>query len=188
MSRLKAIVLSSGGLDSTTLIVLAQDQGYDVYSLSFNYGQRHIYELKAAEVIAQKFQTVAHKVIDINLRNIGGSALTDDIQVPKRADEHVPTEDIPITYVPARNTIFLSYALAWAEVLLCDHIFIGVNQIDYSGYPDCRPEFIDSFQTMANLATKRAINGQTMTIHTPLLHLNKAEIIRKGHDLGLTTA
>ena len=178
-----AIVLSSGGLDSTTVIAIAMDLGYTIYSLSFDYGQRHKYELNAAREIAEFFNVEKHLVIDINMRKIGGSALTDDIDVP---DATKDTNEIPITYVPARNTIFLSYAMAWAEVLEASDIFIGVNAVDYSGYPDCRPEFIKSFEHMANLATKTGVEGTAnLKIQTPLMNLTKADIIKKGIELGV---
>ena len=185
----KAVILSSGGLDSTTVIAIAQSEGFEIYSLSFDYGQRHVYELKAAKKIAERFQVAKHLVISIDLHAIGGSALTDDLDVPKSRNMKTMTSEIPITYVPARNTIFLSYALAWAEVLQSSHIFIGVNAIDFSGYPDCRPEFIASFEHMANLATKIGVEGKTrVRIRTPLLHLNKAQIITKGIELGVDYA
>jgi 7-cyano-7-deazaguanine synthase len=177
----KAVVLVSGGLDSATVLAMAKSQGYDCYALSFDYGQRHSTELTAAKRVAQELGAVEHKVILLDMRAIGGSALTDDaIHVPT-----TPTEGIPATYVPARNTVFLAYALGWAEVLQAQHIFIGVNAVDYSGYPDCRPEYIAAFQAMANLATKAGVEGQTITIHTPLIHLSKAEIIRAGVELGV---
>ena len=182
----KAVVLSSGGLDSTTVIAIAQSEGFDIYSLSFDYGQRHVYELKAAERIAERFQVAKHLVISIDLHAIGGSALTDNLDVPKSRNLKTMSSEIPITYVPARNTIFLSYALAWAEVLQSSNIFIGVNAVDFSGYPDCRPEFIAAFEHMANLATKIGVEGKTrVRIRTPLLHLNKAQIIAKGIALGV---
>ena len=185
----KAVILSSGGLDSTTVIAIAQSEGFEIYSLSFDYGQRHVYELKAAKKIAERFQVAKHLVISIDLHAIGGSALTDDLDVPKSRNMKTMTSEIPITYVPARNTIFLSYALAWAEVLQSSHIFIGVNAVDFSGYPDCRPEFIASFEHMANLATKIGVEGKTrVRIRTPLLHLNKAQIITKGIELGVDYA
>jgi 7-cyano-7-deazaguanine synthase len=185
----KAVVLSSGGLDSTTVIAIAQSQGFEVYSLSFDYGQRHVYELKAAQKIAERFQVAKHLVIGIDLHAIGGSALTDDLDVPKSRNLKTMSSEIPITYVPARNTIFLSYALAWAEVLKSANIFIGVNAVDFSGYPDCRPEFIAAFEHMANLATKIGVEGTTrIRIRTPLLHLNKAQIIAKGAALGVDYA
>jgi len=185
----KAVVLSSGGLDSTTVIAIAQSEGFEIYSLSFDYGQRHVYELKAAEKIAERFQVAKHLVISIDLHAIGGSALTDNLDVPKSRNLKTMSSEIPITYVPARNTIFLSYALAWAEVLQSSNIFIGVNAVDFSGYPDCRPEFIASFEHMANLATKIGVEGKTrVRIRTPLLLLNKAQIIVKGTELGVDYA
>jgi len=185
----KAVVLSSGGLDSTTVIAIAQSEGFEIYSLSFDYGQRHVYELKAAQKIAERFQVAKHLVISIDLHAIGGSALTDDLDVPKSRNLKTMSSEIPITYVPARNTIFLSYALAWAEVLKSANIFIGVNAVDFSGYPDCRPEFIAAFEHMANLATKIGVEGTTrVRIRTPLLHLNKARIIAKGAELGVDYA
>jgi len=171
------------------VIAIAQSEGFEIYSLSFDYGQRHVYELKAAKKIAERFQVAKHLVISIDLHAIGGSALTDDLDVPKSRNMKTMTSEIPITYVPARNTIFLSYALAWAEVLQSSHIFIGVNAVDFSGYPDCRPEFIASFEHMANLATKIGVEGKTrVRIRTPLLHLNKAQIITKGIELGVDYA
>jgi 7-cyano-7-deazaguanine synthase len=186
-NRQPAIVLVSGGLDSTTCLAIARHTNFrPLYSLSFDYGQRHRHELAAAEKIAQHFGVAQHKVIRLDLRQFGKSALTDDIAVPKDRDESAMSADIPITYVPARNTIFLSYALAWAEVLGVRDVFIGVNAIDYSGYPDCRPEFIAAFEKMANLATKMIVtSGKPFTIHTPLIHLTKAQIIRRGIDLGV---
>jgi 7-cyano-7-deazaguanine synthase len=186
-NRRPAIVLTSGGLDSTTCLAIAKHTNYlPLYSLSFDYGQRHRYELDAARRIAENFGVAEHRVIRIDLRQFGKSALTDDIAVPKDRDEKTMSGDIPITYVPARNTIFLSYALAWAEVLGVLDVFIGVNAIDYSGYPDCRPEFIAAFETMANLATKMTTaGGAPFTIHTPLIHLTKAQIIRRGIELGV---
>lgn len=185
----KAVILSSGGLDSTTVMAIARSEGFEIYSLSFDYGQRHAYELKAAEKVAERFQVARHLVIGIDLHAIGGSALTDNIDVPKSRNPKTMTSEIPITYVPARNTIFLSYALAWAEVLQSSHIFIGVNAVDFSGYPDCRPEFIAAFEHMANLATKIGVEGKTrVRIQTPLLHLNKAQIIAKGIELGVDYA
>lgn len=177
----KAIILLSGGLDSITVLADAKHKGYQCYALSFEYGQRHNAELKAAETIAKHYKVVEHKVVKIDLGAIGGSALTDrNIDVPK-----TPQEGIPVTYVPARNTIFLSFALGWAEVLNARDIFIGVNAVDYSGYPDCRPEFIDSFEKLANLATKAGVEGRKFNIHTPLIALSKAEIIRMGVKLGV---
>lgn len=177
----KAVVLLSGGLDSATALAMALDQGYDCFALSFDYGQRHEAELKSAAEIADNYKLKEHKIIQIGLNAIGGSALTDQkIAVP----DH-PEDGIPVTYVPARNTVFLAFALGYAEVLHAQNIFIGVNAVDYSGYPDCRPQFIESFQAMANLATKAAIEGQTIKIHTPLIRMSKAEIIRIGYDLGV---
>lgn len=182
----KAVVLSSGGLDSTTVIAMAQQQGYEIYSLSFDYGQRHRFELQAARTVADRFKVAEHLVIRIDLNRIGGSALTDSIEVPKNRQTSEIEAEIPVTYVPARNTIFLSYALAWAEVLEASDIFIGVNAIDYSGYPDCRPEFIEAFENMANLATKAGVEGKTrLRVRTPLLHLTKARIIQTGVSLGI---
>ena len=177
----KAIILLSGGLDSITVLALAMNHGYQCYALSFDYGQRHNAELKAAHVIAKKYQVVEHKIINLGLDTFGGSALTDDsIAVPNTVQK-----GIPITYVPARNTIFLSYSLAWAEVLNVHNIFIGVNAVDYSGYPDCRPEYIRAFQQLANVATKASVEGEGFKIHTPLINLSKAEIIRKGINLDI---
>lgn len=184
MSR-KAVVLLSGGLDSATVLALAKSQGYECHTLSFDYGQRHGAELQAAERVAEAFQILHRKQIHIGLDAIGGSALTDDaIAVPEHLQEGV----IPVTYVPARNTVFLAFALGWAEVLESSDIFIGVNAVDYSGYPDCRPEFIEAFQSLANLATKAGVEGTKVRIHTPLIHLTKAEIIRKGIELGVDYA
>ena len=177
-----AIILSSGGLDSTTCLAIARADGFaPLYSMSFDYGQRHRHELAAAERIARHFSVAEHRVIKIDLRQFGSSALTADIAVPKDRDERQMSADVPITYVPARNTIFLSYALAWAEVLDCDDVFIGVNALDYSGYPDCRPEFVESFQQTSRLGTKRA----NFTVHAPLVRLTKAQIIRRGVELGI---
>lgn len=185
----KAITLISGGLDSTTAMAMAVDQGYEVFGLSFDYGQRHRFELEAARRISEFFNIKRHLTIPIDMRAIGGSALTDDIDVPKGRSDEEMYGTIPITYVPARNTIFLSYALAWAEVIDAGHIFIGVNAVDYSGYPDCRPEFIDAFEKMAKLATKAAVEGEIqIRIHTPLIHLTKAQIINAGTDLGVDYA
>ena len=182
----KAVILLSGGMDSTTTLAIARDEGYDVYAMSFRYGQRHKIELACAENIAKAFGVKQHTVIDIDLRIFGASALTADIAVPKDRSDTEMGEGIPITYVPARNTIFLSYALAWAEVLKADTIFIGVNAIDYSGYPDCRPEYIHAYQTMANLATQAGVEGKTkLTIRTPLIDKTKAEIIQIGASLGV---
>ena len=182
----KAVVLLSGGLDSATVLAIARSQGYELYALSFSYGQRHVWELEAAARVAASIGAVEHKVAQIDLRIFGGSALTDDIAVPKGRAMEEMGHGIPITYVPARNTIFLSFALAWAEVLGSSDIFIGVNALDYSGYPDCRPEFIEAFEKMANLATKAGVEGrQTLKIHTPLIAMSKAEIIAKGIELGV---
>jgi 7-cyano-7-deazaguanine synthase len=179
----KAVILLSGGLDSTTVLAYAKSQGFECNTLSFDYGQRHQVELEVAKKIANCSQVQSHRVMEMNMNAIGGSALTDDaIQVPTSG---VDTSDIPVTYVPARNTIFLSYALALAEVIEANHIFIGVNSVDYSGYPDCRPEYISAFETMANLATKSAINGNTIHIETPLIDLTKSEIIQMGIKLGV---
>lgn len=180
----KAVVLLSGGLDSATVLAIAQSEGYECYSLSFDYEQRHRAELDAAEKISKLAGAVAHKVIHFDLRALGGSALTDEtIAVPEE-----PTQGIPITYVPARNTVFLSFALAYAEVLDADAIFVGVNAVDYSGYPDCRPEYIDAFQSMATLATKAGVEGHGPRIFAPLQHLTKAEIIGKGVALSVDYA
>jgi len=182
----KAIVLSSGGLDSTTAMAVAKQDGYDIYSLSFDYGQRHRLELKAAERIARAMGARQHLVVAVQLNKFGGSALTDAIAVPKGRDESALADEIPVTYVPARNTVFLALALAWAEVLQASDIFIGVNALDYSGYPDCRPEFIRAFEDLANLATKSGVTGTLQTrIHAPLLNMTKSEIILKGIELGV---
>lgn len=185
MSNSKAVVLLSGGLDSSTVLAIAQHAGFDTYALSFQYGQRHSIELESAQRIAQAMQVKKHVIADINLRAFGGSALTDDIDVPKGRDTAVMETEIPITYVPARNTIFLSFALGWAEILEAQHIFLGVNALDYSGYPDCRPEFIQAFENMANLATKAGVEGHKLQLHTPLMALNKADIIQQGIQLGV---
>lgn len=182
----RAVVLLSGGLDSATTLAMARDEGFECYAISFDYGQRHRFELEAAQKVGRAFEVTRHIVVPIDLRAFGGSALTSDIAVPKdRADEDMAS-GIPITYVPARNTVFLSLALGWAEVLEAFDIFVGVNAVDYSGYPDCRPEFIAAFETMANLATKAGVEGpQRFRIHAPLIHLTKAEIIRRGVSLGV---
>lgn len=181
-----AVVLLSGGLDSATTLAIARSQGYQPYAMSFRYGQRHAIELHAATKVAQHFAVAHHVTVDIDLRAFGGSALTSNLAVPKHSTAEEIGSDIPITYVPARNTIFLSFALAWAEVLGAFDIFIGVNALDYSGYPDCRPEFIAAFEQMANLATKAAAqNKGRLHIHTPLIHLSKSQIIRQGLDLGV---
>jgi len=186
MKRRRAVVLLSGGLDSTTTLAIAKEQCFLPFALSFRYGQRHEFEIQAATRIAKDAGVAQHTIIDIDLRSFGGSALTSDIDVPKGRSSEEMSDGIPITYVPARNTIFLSFALAWAEVLECSDIFIGVNALDYSGYPDCRKEFIEEFQKLANLATKAGVEGKTkVTIHAPLIHLSKAEIIRRGMELGV---
>jgi len=183
----KAVVLLSGGLDSATVAAIAQSEGFLVHALSFSYGQRHSFELEAAKRVVQRLEGVAqHRIATIDLRVFGGSALTDDIDVPKGRTGAEMEQGIPCTYVPARNTIFLSFALAWAEVLGANDVFIGVNALDYSGYPDCRPEFIHAFETMANLATKAGVEGrQKLVIHAPLMKLTKAQIIRRGMELGV---
>lgn len=189
----KAVVLLSGGIDSTTAMAIAKAERYEIYSLSFNYGQRHFFELKKASEVANFFKVKGHLIIDIDLRKIGGSALTSDIEVPKipltpplLKGDRGDSSTIPITYVPARNTIFLSFALAWAEVLEAEDIFIGANAIDYSGYPDCRPEYIKAFEKMANLATKAGVEGKShIKIYAPLINLTKGEIIKKGLELGI---
>jgi 7-cyano-7-deazaguanine synthase len=182
----KAVVLLSGGLDSTTTLAIAKSEGYEIYALTFRYGQRHEVEIEAARRIAALYDVVNHVVAQIDLRAFGGSALTDDIDVPKGRALEEMEQEIPVTYVPARNTIFLSFALAWAEVLEASDIFIGVNALDYSGYPDCRPEYIAAFQRMADLATKAGVEGkQRLKIHTPLISLTKAQIIQKGIELGV---
>ena len=186
MSAPKAVCLLSGGLDSATSLAVARSQGFACYTLAFDYGQRHRVELAAAARVAQSLGSVEHIVMPINLRQFGHSALTDDIAVPKGRDEAAMSHDIPITYVPARNTVFLSIALAWAEVLESSDIFIGVNALDYSGYPDCRPEYIEAFEKMADLATKAGVEGRTrVRIHTPLIALTKAGIIDLGRRLGV---
>ena len=185
----KAVLLLSGGLDSATTLAMAKSQGFEVYALSFRYGQRHAVELEAAARIASAMGARDHKIADIDLRLFGGSALTGDIAVPKHDKVEEIGNAIPITYVPARNTIFLSFTLAWAEVLGAADIFIGVNALDYSGYPDCRPEFIAAFETLANLATVYSTEGKRkITLHTPLISLTKAEIIRQGMALGVDYA
>ncbi|NQY27446.1 MAG: 7-cyano-7-deazaguanine synthase QueC [Piscirickettsiaceae bacterium] len=177
----RAVILLSGGLDSVTVLAMAKEQGFECYTLSFNYGQRHDVELVAAEKLSKQMGVKEHKVIPIDLRSIGGSALTDDaIDVPEHHEV-----GIPVTYVPARNTVFLSIALGWAEVLSAQAIFVGVNAVDYSGYPDCRPEFISAFEQLANLATQAGVEGHKLTIHTPLINMSKAEIIQHGIKLGI---
>jgi 7-cyano-7-deazaguanine synthase len=189
MTSRKAVVLLSGGLDSSTTLAIAKELCFRPYALSFKYGQRHEVELESASRVARAIGVDQHRIVEIDLRSFGGSALTSDIDVPKGRHSEEMSQGIPVTYVPARNTIFLSYALAWAEVLESSDIFIGVNAIDYSGYPDCRPEFIQAFQHLANLATKAGVEGKTkVTIHAPLINLTKAEIIRKGVELGVDYA
>jgi len=184
----RAVVLLSGGLDSATALALAQAEGYECFALSFDYGQRHRIELQRAMEQAELRNVGKHVVVNIDLRTFGGSALTADIEVPKdRTEEHM-AEEIPITYVPARNTVFLSFGLAWAEVLGAKDIFIGVNALDYSGYPDCRPEYIAAYEAMANLATKAGVEGQKLTIHTPLIDLTKAQIVQAGLEAGVDYA
>ena len=181
-----AVVLLSGGLDSATALAIARADGYTPYALSFRYGQRHSVELDAARRVAEKQGVARHVVADIDLRVFGGSALTDDIDVPHHDSADQLGEEIPVTYVPARNTVFLSFALAWAETLQASDVFIGVNALDYSGYPDCRPEYIHAFENMANLATKAGVEGkQQLRIHTPLIDMTKAQIIQRGLELGV---
>jgi len=184
-----AVVLLSGGLDSATALAIARTEGFTPFALSFRYGQRHSVELEAAARVAVAIGVAEHAVVDIDLRRFGGSALTADIAVPKGRSTEAMAAGIPVTYVPARNTVFLSFALAWAETLGASDIFIGVNALDYSGYPDCRPEYIAAYERMANLATKAGVEGrQTLTLHTPLIHLSKADIIRRGLALGVDYA
>jgi 7-cyano-7-deazaguanine synthase len=186
MAKRKAVVLLSGGLDSTTVLAIATQQGFEVHALSFRYGQRHSFELEAAKRVASRHGVARHVIFDVDLSQFGGSALTDDIDVPKKRPAESMASEIPVTYVPARNTVFLSLALAWAETLRAQDIFIGVNALDYSGYPDCRPEYIQAFSQMADLATKAGVEGrQHLTIHTPLIHLSKAEIVMRGRELGV---
>jgi 7-cyano-7-deazaguanine synthase len=180
-----AVVLLSGGLDSTTTLAIAKDFGFRPYAISFRYGQRHAIELDAAHAVAQRAGVEKHIIVDVDLRQFGGSALTADVAVPKNRSLDDMGNGIPVTYVPARNTVFLSFALAWAEILGADNIFLGVNALDYSGYPDCRPEYINAFQRMANLATQRAVEGEPLRIHAPLIGLTKREIIRRGLELGV---
>lgn len=185
----RAVVLASGGVDSTTCMAIAMSEGYEVYALSFDYGQRHRHELRCAAIAAERMGAAGHKVIEVDLRAFGGSSLTDEMEVPKDTPEAEIGAEIPSTYVPARNTVFLSLALAWAEVLGAEDIFIGVNALDYSGYPDCRPEYIAAFEKMANLATKTGVEGTAVIrIRTPLIQMSKADIIRKGIELGVDFA
>lgn len=187
MTQKKAVILISGGLDSTTVLAIARAEGYACYTISFDYGQRHRVELEAATRTAAAHGSLEHKVIKLDLRSIGGSALTDDaIDVPEDAPSEADT--VPITYVPARNTVFLSIALGWAEVLGADDIFIGVNAVDFSGYPDCRPDYIAAYEVMANLATRSGVEGRRLAIHAPLMRLSKAEIIQWGERLGVDYA
>jgi 7-cyano-7-deazaguanine synthase len=180
-----AVVLLSGGLDSATVLAMARAEGYTCHTLTIEYGQRHTVEVAAAAELSQMLGAASHRVFHIPLADFGGSALTDDIAVPKDRDHAERVHDIPVTYVPARNTVFLSIALAYAEVLECRHLFIGANAVDYSGYPDCRREFLDSFEATANLGTKAGVDGDRFTVHAPLLMLTKAEIIRTGQELGV---
>jgi 7-cyano-7-deazaguanine synthase len=185
-ARKNAVVLLSGGLDSTTVLAIARSEGFVVFAISFSYGQRHSLELESARRVADAMHVEKHLVVEFDLRAIGGSALTDEIDVPRGRSAQEMAGSVPVTYVPARNTIFLSFALAWAEVLGVQDIFIGVNALDYSGYPDCRPEYIEAFERMANLATKAGIEDRMrLKIHTPLIAMTKAEIIRTGLDLGV---
>ena len=184
MMNMKAVVLVSGGLDSTTCLGIAREKGFELYALTFNYGQRHNHELNSSKMIVDFFNIHDHSIIDIDLAKFGGSALTDQIDIPKKRDLSDMAE-IPVTYVPARNTVFLSLALAWAEVLGSFDIFIGVNALDYSGYPDCRPEYISSFEKTANLATKASVSGSSFRVHTPLIDMTKSEIIKVGIGLGI---
>ena len=185
-SKKNAVILLSGGLDSSTVLAIAKEQGYRIYALSFRYGQRHEQELRAASEVAADIGVEQHVVAQIDLAMFGGSALTTDIEVPKYSATEELSDEIPVTYVPARNTVFLSFALAWAEVLAAEDIFIGVNALDYSGYPDCRPEYIEAFQSMANLATKAAAEGsQKYHIHTPLIDMSKGQIVQAGLSLGV---
>ena len=181
----RGVVLLSGGIDSSTTLAIAISEGCEVYALSFDYGQRHQIETDAARRVANSLGAKEHRIAKIDLRVFGGSALTDDVAVPKQRSETEIAHGIPVTYVPARNTIFLAYALAWAEVIPANDIFIGVNAIDYSGYPDCRPEFIEAFKKVADLGTKAGIEGRRFQIHTPLIKLSKADIVRKGIELGV---
>ena len=185
----KAVALASGGLDSSTVLAIARKQGFEVYALSFDYGQRHRHELYAARKVVESLGIKNHIIATIDLRAFGGSALTSEIEVPKNRDPEQISTEIPITYVPARNTIFLSFALGWCEVLQAQDIFIGINAVDYSGYPDCRPEFLRRFESLAEVATKAGIEGRARyCIHAPLLNMSKAQIIRTGHDAGVDFA
>jgi 7-cyano-7-deazaguanine synthase len=189
MSQAPAVVLLSGGLDSATVLALARAEGYRCHCMSFRYGQRHAVELEAAQAVAERHGAAEHRVVEIDLAAFGGSALTDpDLDVPEGERPPDPDAGIPVTYVPARNTVFLSYALAWSEVLGAEAIFVGVNAVDYSGYPDCRPEYIRAFETMANLATRRGVEGHHLAIRAPLIDWSKAEIVRRGGELGVDYA
>lgn len=182
----KAVVLLSGGLDSSTVLAVARSQNYELYAISFRYGQRHSHELDCARRVSEQIGVAKHLIVDFDLRAIGGSALTDQIEVPKERDKIQIGSGIPVTYVPARNTIFLSFALGWAEVLGAEDIFIGVNALDYSGYPDCRPEYIEAFERLAGLATKAGVEQRMrLTVHAPLISMSKAEIIKTGLSLGV---
>ncbi len=185
-TRPRAVVLLSGGVDSATTLAIARNMKFDVHALTFRYGQRHMVELEAAARVARENGVVVHRTVDIDLRCIGGSALTADIAVPKLGSVEELGKNIPMTYVPARNTIFLSYALAWAEVIGSSNIFIGVNALDYSGYPDCRPEYIEAYERLANLATRAGVEGtEKLRIHAPLIHWSKAQIVKRGMELGV---
>jgi len=185
-NKKRAVVLLSGGLDSSTVLAIARHEGFEPYAMSFRYGQRHSYELECAKKVADRNGPLQHVIVDFDLRKFGGSALTSDIAVPKERAVESMSQGIPVTYVPARNTIFLSFALAYAEVLGSSDIFVGVNALDYSGYPDCRPEFIQAYENLANLATKAGVEGtQRLKIHAPLISLTKAQIIKKGLELGV---
>jgi len=185
MPAAAAVVLLSGGLDSATTLAIARSEGFAPYAMSFRYGQRHGRELDSAAAVARALDAVEHRIVDIDLRSFGASALTDDIDVPKDRSPADLATGIPVTYVPARNTIFLSFALGWAEVLGAADIFLGVNAVDYSGYPDCRPEYVEAFERMANLATRAAVEGRRLRIHAPLMQLGKSEIIARGLQLGV---
>lgn len=180
----RAVILLSGGLDSSTVLAIAQEAGFECYALSFSYGQRHSVELEAARRVA-KAAGVTHVVVDLDLRALGGSALTDDIEVPKDRDESAMSAGIPVTYVPARNTVFIAIGVGYAEVLEADHLFLGINAVDYSGYPDCRPEYVAKWEELAPLATKRGVEGSRLSIHAPLIDMTKAEIIRRGVELAV---
>jgi 7-cyano-7-deazaguanine synthase len=185
MTGPRAVVLLSGGLDSSTTLAIAQDTGFDCFALSFSYGQRHSIELDAARRVAEAAGVADHVIVELNLRAVGGSALTDEIDVPKDRDEDEMNAAIPVTYVPARNTVFISVGVGYAEVLEADHLFLGINAVDYSGYPDCRPEYIAKWQELAPLATKRGVEGARLAIHAPLIDMTKEQIIRRGGELGV---